>query len=222
MKFDSYTFIVMEQSGFPGNIGDSAAETGRYMTLSALVHSLPSIDLSPFITDKGVLRHPTSPWREDDTSDDQTSPLLAACSIRQPELANKIIAQIKAARWKTGNGQMIHPSSFAQIKRHQGSWLQGLWDISIVGQALLLKCPYRWSDSKKWFERSSGSSSDYLNFVNFLAYANLKGSFGISCKIATKLIDMGDVLMKVHDYYSIEPNNKMILDLYMKALPLIW
>lgn len=218
MLLDAFGFIVMEQNGFPGNIGDSAAETGRYITMSKV-----KIDLSPLVTDKGVLRHPTSPWREDDTSSDQVAPLIAAASIiGANDVADTIIRQIRNGGYKTGNRQLISPGLYANIRRHEDSMLLGLSDLAILGQALLFKFPYRWSDSKKTFESSANSSADYLNFVNALIFAKAKNSFTLTLKL-TVLITSGQIVIdKIRSYYASEPNSAWIIKLYEENIKMIY
>lgn len=222
MFFDKYGFVNLEQSPFPGSIGDSCAETSRYVLLSYILGKDIKINLSPFITSKGVLRHPDSPWREDDTSDDQVSPLISVCSVTAPELAYKVIKQLEENHLKTGNGKLIHLTTLAQLERvchRSGLWA---WDIVILAQALILKLPYQWNDGKKKFTKTQDNSADYLNFINYLALASTTRTFGLLCKLACKIISKELALNKVQSYYAQEPNNQIILDLYAKAIPIIW
>lgn len=223
MKFDQYGFIVMEQTGPPGNVGDSCAETSRYVVLSLVASGvIPSINLTPFVTDVGVLRHPDYPLRESDTSDDQESPLIAAAYFTNPALANKVITQIVSAGNRTGNGQLIHPTSWSQIKRAQGSKMMWLYDLAILGQALILKLPYHWDDGKTSFEPTVDSSADYLNLINYLAFAYATHTFTWACKLVTKWISYDQAFDEVSNYYLPEPNDSMILKLYADAIQKIW
>jgi hypothetical protein len=221
MHLDSQGLVVLDQDTFPGNIGDSCAETSRLVTLNSLNNEFPWTQLSAFITDKGILRYPTSPWREDDTSSDQVAPLIAACSLTQPQLTNIVIAKIVSAGYKTGNGNIISPGLLTNMKRHQKSCWQSFWDLAILGQALLFKVPVRWSDSKKWFEPSSGSSADYLNFINGLAFAKQRNWTWV-CSLCVKLVSADTALAAVQSYYKPEPNNSIILDAYAKSIQKIW
>jgi hypothetical protein len=219
MFFDStYGYIELNQCERPGSIGDSLAETGRYITLAYVIGDNPQINLAPFVTDIGLLRHPDSPWRENDISSDQASPFLAAANLTQPSLADITISRIKKAGWKTGNGDYVSTGLLANIKRIEGSKIQWLYDLSFLGQAIIFKLPFRWSDSKKWFERSSGSSSDYLNFINGLLFAKVKNKFTWPCKIALKMVGKDTIIEKIHEYYKPEPNSQWLLDVYKKAL----
>lgn len=216
MKFDKYGLIELEQCGFPGNIGDGCAEYARYATLCKFLDIPISPNLIAFITDIGVLRHPNSIWGTSDTSDDQVSPLIAAAALYQPELADKIIAQLEAAGCKSGNGQYIHLTTFAQIFRYQKYPLQWLFDMSILGQTVFMLLPFRWSDSKHWFESNKNSSSDYLNWLNFLIFAKMQ-SFSWPCRLALKLISAEKTFEKIQDYYCPEPQ-AWIVPMYEQAI----
>ncbi len=220
MYLDSQNLIVMEQSGLPGGYGDSASETGRYVTLLAVIGDKIIIDLSPFITDKGILRHPESPWKEDDISSDQVSPLLAAASINQLYISDRIISLIRNNDNRTGNGDLISFGMWAQLRRAEKA--SNLWfsDLALLGQVLMFKIPFRWSDSKQKFEKNT-NSSDYLNFVNSLAFAKIKGDT-LSSKLAKWLTSKDIVLQKVKDYYNPEPNSEWLLKKYEQALDRIY
>lgn len=222
MMIDTYGYVIMEQSPLPGGYGDSCAETGRYAVLAYINGTKLDIKFNSFVTDIGVLRHPDSPWREDDTSGDQVSPLIAATALIQPVLGYRVIKQIEDAGYKTGNGDLLSPGIYAQMRRAQRKSFLWLSDLALVGQALLLKLPIRWSDSKRWFESTSGSSCDYLNLVNNLAFARAMESWTWPCWLATKLISQELALSKAKDYYEPEPNNGMILEQYAEAIPKIW
>jgi hypothetical protein len=221
MVLDNYRFIKMEQCLWPGSTGDSCAETGRYITLSYLIGEDPEINLFPFMTDKGFLRHPETLWREDDFTSDQMAPFLSAASLTQPLLAGIAVNRIKNAGWKTGNGDYITPGLLASIKRVQNSKIQWIYDLAFLGQALIFKLPIRWSDSKRWFERSEGSSADYLNFLNGIAFAKAKKKLTWPMKLALKLTGKAKIMSKVEDYYFVEPNSQWILDIYKKALEVL-
>lgn len=219
MILDEQNYIIMEQSGLPGGYGDSCAETSRYITLLAVIDEKVIIDLSGFVTDKGILRHPKSPWREDDTSLDQMYPLLAAASLTEDtkELRHEIDEYITGNRGRTYNDKILTLGMNAQIDRSRGK--PGL-DLALIGQALLFKIPFRWSDSKKKFEKNT-DSSDYLNFVNGLAFAHLKHPTWAS-KVAKLLTNKDKVLQKIKDYYSPEPNSEWLIKIYEKALGIIY
>lgn len=224
MFFDKeYGYIELEQCARPGSIGDSLAETSRYITLMYLL-DIPynSIDLSNFITDKGILRHPDSPWRENDTSGDQIYPLIAASSLIHPEITDMVIEQIKHNRYKTGNGDFISPGMFTQIRRAEHKHFLFVSDLFLLAQAIILKLPFRWSDSKKSFESSKNSSGDYLNFINGLAFAKAKNNTTFPLKLAKKLIKKDTLKQKVQDYYKIEPNSQWIINIYNNTIDRIY
>ena len=220
MILDSYGFINMEQSQAPGSIGDSAAETSRYIVLAFINGQKLDINLSYFVTDKGLLRHPLSPWREDDTSLDQMYPLVAAAAlISSDELRVKIDSFISGT--KTYNGKIVTLGFKAQLNRSKDNSIPWIDDLALLGQALLFKIPIRWSDSKKRPELMSSSSSDYLNYVSGLAFAKIKG-LTWPLKLARLLISKEQIMDKVEQYYAPEPNVRWLLDEYKKALKEIY
>lgn len=207
----------MEQNppGDPGRTADSAAETGRYITLKAVIGDTVIINLKPLVTDKEILRHPNCIWH--DAPSDTVAPLLAAASIIDPETEQKILVLIKDN--KTPNGNVISPGLWAERRRIEGKKLLWASDLVILGQALLFKLPYRWSDSKKTFEKTSGSSADYLNYINYIALAKVKDKkLNLVLKLALKLTGKANILEKIQSYYKPEPNSQWILDLYKKVI----
>lgn len=220
MILDEDNLIEMEQCSFPGNIGDSCAETSRFVILSQLVkdHNF-EIDLNDFLTPIGVLRHPDSPWLENDTSFDQVMPLIIAGMLTDITVANKAKAFIKKDGYKTGNGDLVPPSYLPVIMRN--SKFNFIFDIIVILQSLLFLLPYRWSDSKKKLEPMQGSSADYLNFVMILAFAKLTNTVTLPLKIAQKLTPKDKILEKIKSYYAPEPN-AFIVSYYQEALEKIF
>jgi hypothetical protein len=220
----------MEQTPFPGSVGDGCAESSRYVTLCEFLNqnSFPQVNLARLVTLAGVVRYPCppSPWAASDTSGDQVAPLIAATSLTQPSLADTIISQIVTNKYCTGNGKLINPGLYANVKRHQGSHVQWLWDLSILGQALIFKLPFAWNPNatwnpKSWLISSSGQTSGYLNWTNALAFARCK-SWTWPCWLATKIIGKTQVMAAVQSYYRPEPNSAWMLNIYEQAFNKIW
>ena len=189
MKIDEYGCVVMEKDGTPGDLGDSCAESSR-LDIIAPVHR-HKLDLNAFVTANGFVRHPKSPWREDDFSNDQALPLILADYIR-------------GAWWKIpGTNTIASPGVWAAVR---GNWK--LLALTVKMQNLLFALPYRWSDSKKWFERTSGSSADYLNYFVSIVFLRRRG---ITVKMRPETLD------KVRSYYANEPRSDWIVEAYLGA-----
>lgn len=235
MKIDDLGLIEMEQSPFPGSVGDTAAECGRYVTLCSLLGTtstaIPNVNpasLSHLVTPQGVVRYPSppSPWPASDTSSDQVAPLLASCALTQPLLTNTIISQIKANGYKTGNNNFIELGLLSNMKRAEKAWFQWLWDLPILGQAMLLKLPIAWNPNATknpltWIISSKNQTSGYLNFVNALAFAR-QTRWTITCWLATEIISEDKVWKNIRSYYQTEPNVSWLMNTYAQALPKIW
>lgn len=199
MKIDSLGCVVMEQSSPEGNLGDSCAETARYAHLKMLLGDyVADYDLNQFITPLGFVRHPNSIWREDDMSSDQMLPLLLA--IRRNEDARQLIIHSRLSNYHTGNGDIVSPGLFAELVDSQT-----LRTLFLLGQLLLWKLPYRWSDSKNMFEANEESSADYLNFIHIAVYAP---------RWLRKRIGPSKLMFKVRDYYFLEHTTLWIQVLY--------
>lgn len=205
--------IVMEQNppGDPGRYGDSCAESSRYQHLKFLLGDYKLyINFNQFITPLGVIRSPNVPeeWKEKDTSEDQVKPLLLA--LRKGTLPEALIVekQIKNAGYRTGNGDLITPGFYGIIK--EWSWLN---NISVCVQSIIFKIPLRWSDSKKWFERSEASSADYLNHIHVAVY---------SPKWIRKMVSKETLKQKVRDYYKVEPNSEWVIQTYDQVIERYW
>lgn len=213
MMIDSYGCIRMEHCEFPGSIGDSCAETSRAMVLSFYLRGDVSSRgiLLNFFTSRGLLRHPDSPWRENDTSSDQVLPLLVATHLTG--LTAPIAPLLDTV---SGNGDLVSPMLYACQRRFLGrsSWF---YDLAILGHALITKLPFRWSDSRKTLESSSGSSCDYLNFTMCLIHAKATNTETWPIKMAKSVVSKATLTSKVIDYYAGEPN-PFVLPWYIKAL----
>jgi hypothetical protein len=230
MKLDSLGLIEMEQTGAPGCYGDSCAESGRYVTLCMLLGgtSVPQINLDQLVTPAGVVRYPCppAPWGPSDTSSDQVSPLIAALSCTQSGMLPTVLNQIALNGYKTGNGDLIEIGLYANMKRAQGSWCQSLWDMAILGQAVILALPIAWNPNAAmnpltWIISSKNQTSGYLNWFNALAFARQK-KWTLPCWLATKIISSKKTLKNVASYYQPEPNNSLILGLYTEGAKKIW
>lgn len=211
MRFDSYGCIVTEGAD-PGNLGDSSAETSRHAVLS---DRSDATVLAKFVSTHGFLRHPDAPygpprslssWRESDASSDQVFPLLMACDENPSAyLVAEDIRQKLKKSWRVAPGQIAAPVLMALVYRQY--WLmKRLTDI----QTLIFKVPWRWSDSKKRFERTETSSADFLNYFVSIYHLSKRG---IKVECDTELI-----LRKVESYYAGEPESKWIVDLYRLRL----
>lgn len=218
MYLDNSGYVVMEEVGAPGNTGDSAAESGRLYTLRAVLGDKVVVDLSGFITEKGLLRHPESPWREDDMSSDQISPLITAAFLQDPKSLEPILTHIRKNHYRTGNGNLITPGLYANIRRAENRRMLWLSDLAVLGQTLIFKLPIRWSDSKKWFEKNNESSADYLNWINNIAFAKAKGKLTWPLKLSLVLIPKDKVLEKIKHYYKNEPHSDWVINLYEKVI----
>jgi hypothetical protein len=208
--------IQLEQTGPPGNIGDSAAESGRLSTLRTFLKQPNSdIKLDNFVqADGAVIRHPDSPWGASDTSSDQVIPLLPMLDKSTQSL---VIRRIRNDGYRTGNSQLISPLLYAQLKRAEGSRLQLVWDLAILLQALLFYSPIRWNDATGSLTSSAGSTADYLNWLNTILFSKMKNPTPTS-KLAKKLVPNSKILAAVSSYYAPEPDSAWLIDLYKKAL----
>lgn len=204
----------MEQVGFPGNIGDSCAETFRWILLRKYLKwpiSYTEVTSAIRQTSTGTdqyLRHPESPWREDDFSSDQWIPR-----------ATVVTGMAVNAGSKTGNGDTYSIIAQALIKRVRAG--KGtMWDFSLYAQLLAFKLPYRWSDSKKWFENNDESSADYLNWFIYLVFCEMDGHSYWS-QTAKNGMDPYVLIAKLRSYYRNEPN-PFVLDAYETTIKQMW
>ncbi len=223
MFIDNYKTVVMQENGYPGNIGDSCAETGRVVHLKALLKDgTVQYDLYAFIIPEGFTRHPTAPekgalepkadgspsdsWRNPSMTTDQMLPLYVAGDAG---LKNLIKLRIEADGWRTGNGDLVSPVFYAILK--EWYWLV---DLSTIAQALAFKLPYRWNEAR-WkrgenpFESNTESSGDYLNYIHAAIYAN---------KYARKFVSKETLKAKVRHYYRNEPNHDELIALYDQVI----
>lgn len=212
MRIDETGSIITEESD-PGCLGDSCAETSRFVVLGGFA------TLSQFVSDHGFLRHPNAPygpprsidsWRESDASGDQVFPLLMAADFSDPELAKKIRARLRST-FKVAPGHFATPALMALV-------FNQFWLMKILtdAQTLIFKIPWRWSDDGRFkgrlwkVERTTGSSADYLNYFISIYYLR---RFGYRVKFDRDL-----VMAKVRAYYEPRPDSGWIVELYRKQL----
>lgn len=190
MKFDEYGCLVMERDGYPGDLGDSCAETCRYNLLEDFGFT---INLYRFYSTKGFLRHPDVPpsWREDDFSADQALPLML-CGVRDTRLQFKSFACFAV---QTESYQLLRFFTFIQ--------------------ALIFLIPLRWNDGKKRFESGADSSADYLNFFMCMLYLS---RLGFALNVVKRLIPKARMEGKIASYYIGQPNSSWYTDLYFKQI----
>lgn len=232
MKFDKYELIILEQNpeGDPGNLGDSFAEIFRWGVLSAFINKFEKFHeltltiivnrlMNAYVrltTPTGYLRHPDAPWREDTMTSDQLWPGVVALDLwEMKSFKTEIINRISNNKWRTGNGDLISPPFLAAIKRPSA-----LHDLALLGQIALFKLPYRWNDERRWFEKNSNSSCDYLNFFIGLIHCEMRGHTWVS-RLAKKLTKPKLLREKIESYYSSEPN-AFVVPLYVRAIELMW
>lgn len=212
MFIDEYGCMAMEQTSFPGNIGDSAAESGRLEHLRMLLGDYVAVtNLENFVTELGYVRHPTAPpdWREKDFSGDQALPLFLAWRRGTNfTRAEQMLRRIKRDGWRTGNGDLVSPGFWA-IMNDRNTLLV----TTVAAQALLFKFPYRWSDSKKWFEKSEGSSGDYLNWIHLAVYCP---------RWIRRLVNAEVLKQKIREYYKPEPNSEWVIEKYDQVIARYW
>lgn len=230
MKFDSLGFLNMQQTDYPGSIGDAARETFGYFHLARTLCVLAG-DFNPeesvqlliarlyerIRTEKGYLRHPNAPegWREDDFSGDQTIALLIC--LESWGLLGPAEELIGRTSWRYGNGDLIHPTYIA-AKCRVGHKPSLFWDFFIYAQALAMKhLSYRWNDETKRLEKSLDSSADFINFLHLILQAERVGHTYFSRK-AQNVFTADEIRTKIYAYYSPEPISAWILDLYDKAI----
>lgn len=238
MLIDKYRSIVLEQNpiGDPGRFGEGMAETGRWQHLE--IFNKPDLIKEPFEVERvartyrafkvtgGYVRHPLSIWRENETSGDQLKPIylmVNAWGLHEERL--EIERHLESNFYRTGDGNLIHPSFWAAIKRANG--LQNnFYDLAILGQVKLMQnLAYRWNDEqwkrREWpLEKTESSSADYLNLLHLIVQSEMFGSTWSSRK-AKSLIDPKVMMSKIESYYAVEPN-AFVLPLYAQAVKKIW
>jgi hypothetical protein len=183
--------IEMEQCAWPGSVGDSMAETSRYAILTgAKLDQWKFRALGCYCRHQSVQALPG--WDVSDTSNDQLLPFILATGITG--------AWNKIPCTKT----IVSPGVYFAIR--------GMWKafaLTVKAQNLIFALPYRWSDSKKWFEKTVGSSADYLNY--FVSIVFLR-RMGIVVEPRPETMD------KIKSYYEKEPNSSWLIEEYIKHL----
>lgn len=215
---DQYGLLVMEHVSYPGNIGDSCAETCRYFHINRNA-TLGEVEaIRNFRTDTGYIRHPDAPvdWREKDFSSDQATPLyLSFVKYDLYDYALEFESRVRAAGWRTGNGDIL-PLIWITIFRRAHNKQTWASDIPLLLQSLTLRfLPFRWNDERKTVESTADSSSDWINHFHVLFQAAQSPTW-IS-KLARLITPHNLIMGKVRHYYNIEPNVQFLLYAYETA-----
>lgn len=228
MIIDKFGCVIMEHSSWEGNRGDSCAETSRYAHLKMLLGDYKqNYNLGRFIELNGFLRHPElenfiddkgNSWGVTDFTSDQMLPLYLSLRKNSDYVSTSLIEnRIKDNWYRTGNGDLITPGLFAELKDSQV-----LRTTLLLGQQLIFKLPARWNDEKQGFEANENSVCDYLNYIHLVVYA------------PKWIRDLGPSPQKLYDaickYYEPEINYKYsdqclemdIIELYRQVLEKYW
>ncbi len=208
MHYDELGLIVSDTSGVPSCYGDSAAETSREERLKQILGlQSTAYRLAHFRTATGYVRHPSpampKDWRETDFSSDQAFPLYLALRHAGLQMADEMKERIKLIGGRTGNGDPIAPFLWAALIDSKL-----LMSFFCIVSALFFCVPFRWSDSKNWFESSADATGDYLNYFHALPY----------CYWWARWIRGKTILAKVTAYYKNESNTEELLGLYAQAI----
>lgn len=213
MKFDEYGCLVMEKDGMPGDLGDSCAETCRYVILKGSAIYPVTVTFSNFSTPLGFVRHPDAPndWRENDFASDQCLPLLMATDLFDGVDFSIFSDRIKHT-WATAPGKVASPGVMCVTCQ----WLH-LFGFLLFIQFLIFKIPWRWSDDKRiksWWKlvSSDGESADWLNYYTSFVYLASKG---ITWPQA--FLDKTKAMTKVRSYYANQPDSDWVVTNYEAA-----
>lgn len=215
MKYDEFGCIIREQyaPGHPGDLGDSCADTARL----AVIDLFTRADLTRFRTTLGYIRHPNSPWIEDDFTGDQALPLLMAYDLYEPGYPGYATEmRRRLASGRTGNGDLLSPGLWGVVTGRL--WVAA---IACVVQAFLFLIPIRWSDSNdapglQW----GGDEGDYLNWIALLDYLWWR-EIRWPSRICYRIRTPRTVMDKVSRYYANQPNSEWVTDIFMGHLDIV-
>lgn len=233
MKFDDLNLLVSEIGEAPAIYGDSAANSARHQILTngALSHTLtlffnyeglevrhPYLD--GYVSDKG------ESWGADDFSVDQWLPLFIACMLLEPLLAKRMLENFLNRKYRVGDGSFPNLLMVSAIKRAARRY-SFISDLPILLHALFSYFPFRWSDADglKWYQRiqrSTDSTSDYLNFLMCLLQGYKTNTVTVSLWLAKIIIGKNRMKRKIASYFAKEPNSEFIIEAYFKAIDSIF
>lgn len=229
MRLDHYGLLVREKVREPehekANLGDSAADTCRAYVLGLRKKDGQEIangsnPYIPFLTEKGMLRHPdlygVKDWDEKDFTNDQLVPLLLAAYLSSSEYLKFKRFRILAVDWCIfirGTWKLLQPAVYAIL--YEQWWLLKLFNDF---QGFLLSLPFRWSDDERnrGLSSSEGKVQDYLNMIvisYFLYEIGHSVSLPRPAEECAKAVDLYR-----HGVEDFEPNAEWEVALYWKAL----
>ena len=226
MKIDAYGLIVSESCAGIGQLGDSCAESSRYLLLSQMQNKLGLydtpclIDLTKFKTEKSWCRHPLLEQSGTWVNDIPTDQLLPWFIATSPIGKSEVFDYFNKHGYQTPNGDIISPMFWSAIKRAKNE-PSAFYDLSILFQAYFFKLPIRCSYSKGWFESSEGSWSDVLNWLACIFFAFLTDSVTWPIRKAMRVMTKEDVKKMLKIAYLKEPN-PFVVGKYEDIITKIW
>lgn len=215
MKIDQLGCVVMEKDGMPGDLGDSCAETGRYVILKNDDHD---VNLLAFMPAYGFFRHPNVPpaWGPADFTSDQGNYLMMASRLVALTYFCIVRDRVKARGWRWaigGHRLMIDSICIAN------QWWNLLGVCALV-QMLFNAFPIRWSDAHDrtgvWnYWRFTWSNDSTISFVTVFVTMVFLKRVGVTWP--SKFFNREKYLAKVKSYYANQPNSDWFIQLFEKA-----
>lgn len=218
MKIDEHGCVIMQSVGWPGDIGDSCAETGRYIVLRGSAD--PQINLMAFVTDIGFIRHPTSPWKEDTFTTDQALYLLMAADLTDRPLRDIVVSKLRRMGWQTAPGKPAHPNLYFLAHR----WYQ-LCGLTEIAQMMFNLIPFRWHDgndgTESWgafrrrFWRFKSAEGSTVSFMTTLLGCIFLKRVGVRWPL--RILNKEKYLAKTRAYYANQPNSEWFVAMFERA-----
>lgn len=213
MKYDKFGCVIREKyepEFHLANLGDSCAETCRDGILGGVQGHW-----GPFILANGAgyVRHPllehVPKWDAKEFSVDQALALFMFVRLKDPELFHQF--QRDNTFFIRGTWTILSVGAWAVLREQ---W--GLLERANQVQGWLLTKKYRWSDGKKWFEKTEGQVQDYLNMICIHLFLKAIG------EPTTLPRPVEECMAAVRKYYlfgeDAEPNSEWIVEMYRQKL----
>jgi hypothetical protein len=210
---DEFGLLVREQNGpkDPGRIGDSCFDTSCDVLANLYLGCNVSCaeKLKMFFTTTGTIRHPKSPWRENDQTSDQDLLLYVALKLAGNPLHLEMKKAVIARGYRTGNWDFVSPGYLAEILDSQI-----LRSVCLLVQLIFFLFPFYWNDGK-WLKGEWPIGNNYRRSDGYLAWVLIAV---MAPKFIRKLIPKSVLYSKIKSYYAPDPNSAWVLRNYEQVI----
>jgi hypothetical protein len=212
MRIENGALLRDQNSDFAGASGDSCFDTaecknmlGKILVINPsegdftkMVRTFRELNLSQFIIDGKLQRHPSTAWMNDISSD----------QAHMYALTTGVVPVDVSTTGRTSNGDRVSPGYWAYI--HNKQWLS---NILLIGQMILFWIPIRWCDGNNPNFRL-GPIKLNIGYRHWCGdYRLFKQSLYYAPWIVRRLVSKRTLKKMTRYYWEPEPNAEWLIEI---------